>query len=241
MDFIILIVILIGIVVYYKYNSNNKNLEGFTNSGEMVLPDVYYINLVHRKDRKHHILNELNKIHYPKQYIHRIDAIKKRDGATGCGLSHIKALKLAKDQAHNHDYIMVLEDDFKWIYGGTYTLKVLEQALNQKVDWNVILLSCNGIYHKYNRYLGKVNNCQTASGYIIKTKYLDTLLKIWERDMDFRLRNNIDNKSKEYTETCIDQSWKRLQGDNWYITQPKLGLQVGSYSDIENGHVNYQV
>jgi hypothetical protein len=60
--------------------------------------------------------------------------------------------------------------------------------------------------------------------------------------MKFRLQhNNIikNNKGKEYTNTCIDESWKKLQHDKWFMTSPKLGLQIGSYSDIEFTYVDY--
>jgi len=236
---------LIPLIYYYYYN--NHYFETFVDKDQdkdkdvYNLPDLYYINLKHRTDRNKHILEQLDKINYPKSMIHRINATKHSDGATGCGLSHIKALTLAKNTKHQEDYIIIMEDDYKWIYDKDKTLDILNNALDQKVDWNVMLLSCNGHTDKYNDYLDKVTSCQTTSGYIIKIKYIDTLIKLWDTDMKFRLQHNISNKSKEYTPTCIDQSWKKLQNDKWFITNPKLGLQIDSYSDIECANVNYKV
>ena len=237
----IAICMLIPIIYYYYYN--NHYCETFVNVNlpDDMFPDLYYINLKHRTDRKKHILEQLSMINYPKTKIHRINATKNIDGATGCGLSHIKALTLAKNTQHKQDYIIILEDDYKWIYDMDKTMDILTNVFNQKVDWNVILLSCNGYADKYNDYLDKVSSCQTTSGYIIKTNYIDTLIKLWDKDMKYRLQHHINSKSKEYTPTCIDQSWKKLQHDKWFITNPKLGLQIDSYSDIEGGNVNYMV
>ena len=73
----------------------------------------------------------------------------------------------------------------------------------------------------------------------IKLKYIPILKELWENDMDYRMKNNLNKK--QFHETCIDQSWKTLQNDKWYITRPKLGKQIESYSDIENRNVNYNV
>ena len=166
----------------------------------------------------------------------RIDAIKHNDGA-GCGLSHIKALELAVCSHENkNDYIIILEDDFTWSHDKEKTLETLNNALNKKT-WNVILLAAaRGITIKHDKYVSKIKNCQTTSGYIIRIGYIPNLLKIWKKDMLHR------ESSKEYVhKTCIDQSWKQLQNDDWYITNPKLGFQMGSYSDIEKKYVKYGV
>ena len=222
---ILILVVLVIIIIYYQYRIQKK------------LPKLYYINLEHRKDRKTHILRQLKKIDYPQSHIHRIDAIKHDNGATGCGLSHIKALELAqKNHKNKRDYIIILEDDFTWIHDKNQTLKTLTHALNVS-DWNVILLACNGTTSGAdNKYVRKVNKCQTTSGYIIRIGYIPKLLKIWKKDMLHR------QYTKKYIpDTCIDMSWKKIQHEDWYITNPKLGYQMESYSDIENRKVNYHV
>ena len=132
-----------------------------------------------------------------------------------------------------------MEDDFEWKIKNPYY--ILRNALNSNINWNVILLSCNGKINEYNKNLQKVTRCQTASGYIIKVKYIPILLKIWERDMNYRLENNIKIGDKNYHKTCIDQSWKILQKDAWFSTNPIIGKQMNSYSDIENKVVDYGV
>lgn len=229
--FIIILIVLLITTLSIFSNSNRYKTSYF--------PNLYYINLKHRTDRKKHILKQLKMIHYPNNKIIRIDAIKNSNGATGCGLSHIKALKLALQQNKMNDYVIIMEDDFEWKVLNPYPIYL--NAINSNIDWNIILLSCNGRVIKYKKSLQRVKSCQTASGYIIKVKYIPTLLKIWERDMDFRLKNNIKNSDKRDHTTCIDQSWKILQKDKWFTTNPIIGKQMKSYSDIEKRVVNYKV
>lgn len=214
-----------------------KNNEKFDNYNKIEFPKLYYINLKSREDRKKNLLKQLSIINYPNNKINRIDAIKKKNGTTGCGLSHIKALKQALDENKINDCVIVMEDDFEWKIKNPYNK--IYNAINSGINWNVILLSCNGKTSKYSKNLQKVINCQTASGYIIKVKYIPILLKIWERDMDYRLKNTLNRYSN--SKTTIDQSWKVLQSDNWYSTNPIIGKQMKSYSDILKQKVDYGV
>jgi glycosyl transferase family 25 len=227
-------ILIILLLIFFIFSNNN--IEKFDN---IDFPKLYYINLENRKDRKKNLLKQLATINYPVNKIHRINAIKKSDGATGCGLSHIKALKLALKENKKSDCVIIMEDDFEWKIENPYY--ILSNALNSNINWNVILLSCNGKINTYDKNLQKVTKCQTASGYIIKVKYIPILLKIWERDMNYRLENNIKIGDKNYHKTCIDQSWKILQKDAWFSTNPIIGKQMKSFSDIENKMVNYGV
>ena len=132
-----------------------------------------------------------------------------------------------------------MEDDFQW--NNKNPFKKVHEAINSNTNWNVILLSCNGKINKYSKNLQKVIKCKTTSGYIIKVKYIPNLLKIWERDMNYRLKNNIKKSDKNNAETCIDISWLKLQKNNWFSTNPIIGTQMKSYSDIESRLVDYGV
>lgn len=235
----LLLFIVLGSIIYYLFN---KTKEIYTNL--LYNTNIYYINLQDREDRKQNLLKQLNKISIPSENIHRVDAIRYTPGSTGCGLSHIKALKNGLQEKNNNDFIIVLEDDFIWKYDSQTTINTLQNALKFK-DWNVILLSCNGHSKPFTTFLNKTEDCQTASGYIIKKTYIPVLLKIWEHDMDIKQKYNInkDHSYGKFTEhnTAIDQSWKQLQNDKWYTVNPVLGIQIESYSDIENKVVNYKV
>ena len=233
------IIIVVGLGIFYE----TINQENFTVNQDLqkLLPKLYYINLAHRQDRKTQLISQLKKIDYPEQNIIRINAILRDMGSTGCGLSHIKALEIALNQPHDLNYVLILEDDFIWKYGSSFTKHILRGALVSNVDWNVILLACNGDTHSYSKYLNKVKKCQTASGYLIKLDYIPKLLHIWKKDMEYREKHHIIKNSKVENKTCIDQSWKKLQHDNWFITKPILGKQGDSFSDIEKSYVRYGV
>ena len=226
-----LILLLISIIIIF-YIFKNK-YEYFNTKSYSILPEIYYINLENRKDRKKNILNQFKKINYPDNLIHRIDAIKKDDGHLGCGLSHIKTLKKILNKKNTLDYVMIVEDDFIWRIKPEAAKQKLINVLNTDFEWNVLLLDCWGKYNKYNNDLYKPKSCASTTSYIIKIKYINKLLDIWIPNKKKR-KNKIDTTGK----TCIDQSWKKLQDDKWYLIKPKLSKQLNDYSDILNKKTN---
>ena len=221
----------------YKYIAIYKK-ESFS---KYKYPTIYYINLKHRQDRLKHIVQQLDNIQYPLSKINRVDAIKHSNGSTGCGLSHIKALRTAMKNNNSNSIVIIMEDDFKWSLSNQQTKRILFNAIHNDIDWNVILLSCKGPKLKFHKYLQRVVSCQTASGYIIKVKYIPQLLNIWVKDMNFRLKYDIKINDPLNHRTCIDQSWKKLQHNKWFTTNPIIGSQIKSFSDIENKMVEYNV
>ena len=211
--------------------------EGYTDyrPNQSGLPHIFYINIAYRKDRKDRLLGELRKIRYPQNRIHRIDAVRKENGALGCGLSHIKALETI--QRMNLDVALVLEDDFMWKQSPTHVRDTLQQVLRDP-GWSMCLLTCNG-YTSIPRgeRLAQVKDCQTTSGYLVRKPYLDSLLSVWQGTVS-RPDNTDDPKASDIPANHIDQSWKSLQHEDpkqWVVTQPYLGYQGKSYSDIQKG------
>jgi len=62
----------------------------------------FYINLNERVDRMRHFENMKIKYHFLKN-IKRFPAIKNKNGAIGCGMSHIEALKNLQKYDDNDD------------------------------------------------------------------------------------------------------------------------------------------
>lgn len=218
-------------------NINYSNIS-YTNN----IP-IFYINLKHREDRNENIIKQLDLINYNKNNIFRIDAILHDSPATGCGLSHIKALKMAKEV--NCYYSIILEDDFIWENHkivNNFLYNIYNLDLNN-IKWNIICLSYNSkIKKKINNDFSILKNCQTTSGYIIKNSYIPTLLNLWEKTIDFRIKNNVNiNDQINHYNTCIDIAWKSLQDNYWLLTTPRLGKQMPSYSDIEHRFTDYKV
>ena len=222
----ILIIILVYIIIY----SRKRTCERFHK-----YPHLFYINLKHRKDRLKHVTKQLENVQYPTEYIHRVEATRKKNGALGCGLSHIDALEqLHKTLKGKHDYGIIMEDDFTWKNDLQTTRKMLKEIFElKKKDWNAILLTCNG-YAKKNKNEGilhQVGDCQTTTGYMIQKHYIPTLLRNFKECVN--QSTNVDEHKSIHTPIHhIDQYWKRLQKDKWYVTQPILGVQAQSWSDI---------
>lgn len=206
--------------------------EGYTN--EPVYFNVYYINIERRTDRREHFLSEIRKLEIPDTRIIRVHAIEHKIGTLGCLQSHIKALKTALNDEYS--CALICEDDFTFKHNTAEVREILQNAVQKcKIEWNVILFAINGTSVPTEcSFLNKVNDSQTASGYLIKKTYIPTLLSLWEELYD-RTKHYDTLPSRE--EHC-DIAWKKLQHDKWYVTNPVLGYQYASYSDIQKGFID---
>ena len=189
---------------------------------------VYYINIEHRTDRKTHIENELENTGI--ENYERIEAVYiPQFGALGCTESHIKTLeKFLKET--DEECVMILEDDFK------FTRDFKTEFKFPDFDWDVLMISGNVMDARGEGQFKKVFDAQTTSGYIVNRHFAPTLLKNFKDGRDLLEETKIREKF------CVDMYWKILQPvSNWYICEPKFGIQVPSYSDIENCFVEYKV
>jgi glycosyl transferase family 25 len=197
-------------------------------------PDIYYINLDHREDRRNHIMNQLKQINYPEHKIIRVSAIKTDFGGLGCGRSHIKALEhfLQTDK----DRCIILEDDFTF-YQNTehYFHQCIVRQEGLPENWDLVMLSSNTMSESpFSDKFKKCNDAQTASGYMIRKKFAPTLLE------NFKESNSRLSSGDSYEIYAIDQYWKKLQPhSNWFICHPKVGYQMEFYSDISKCVVNH--
>ena len=231
---IFLCIILIIFVIFCK----NRRKEPFT---QIEFPNVYYINLEKRKDRKKGLLKQLEKIGYPQEKIHRIDAIENKiNGHEGCRLSHIIALK--KFLKTNDSVALILEDDFQWDEPLEKTKKKLKKIISTQAEWDRFILSCR----KSTRRLRNdtfdykddslLNNsgevvlwCLNTSGYFVNRQEAKKLVQLWEL-------TPVTEYNQNYA--AIDQTWNQLN------TKRTKFLPVGhqrsnDFSDIESKKVFY--
>jgi len=206
----------------------HKRYEPFSNH---LIDKVVYINLDYRTDRRKEIESELNQkgIDYE-----RFSAIKDSNGAIGCCKSHLAVLKKARERGYKN--ILVLEDDFKFTVDTESFRRSIQQLL--QIPFNVCLLaySTNELYETEYPFLYKITNAQTTSGYLVHSRYYDTLIEQWEYGLQM-----FQETGDEQTYTC-DQSWKMLQEkDTWFCFHPRMGIQRESYSDIQKGKVSYGI
>ena len=199
---------------------------------------IFYINLEKRKDRREHIENLL-KDHDLFDISERYIAIETPDsGIIGCSQSHLNVLKLAKERRYKN--VLILEDDF--------TFLVTKQELESKIKYlfenysnydvcmlsHIIQKSCEIPEDEretlrdssQEQILRKVLNGQTASGYLVNSKFLDRLICLYEWSCPLLETTN------HHWLYANDMVWKGLQPENrWYYFIPSLGKQIDSYSD----------
>lgn len=190
---------------------------------------VYYINLDHRTDRKQHIEEQL-KNQGITDY-ERINAVYvPYFGALGCTFSHIKTLEKFINEDEEHEVCVIFEDDF------IFTRDFSEFKFPD-FDWDVIMLSGNVLESReHSDGFKKVIDAQTTSGYIVHKKFAPVLLKNFHEGKEMLIKTRVREKFS------LDMYWKILQPvSNWYVCDPKFGVQVPSYSDIENWFSNYGV
>ena len=192
---------------------------------------AFYINLEHRKDRKQHVESELMKIGITGT---RFDAIKLKNGAIGCSMSHLKCLETAKKLGLSH--ILILEDDIHFLQPNVF-IKQLNYFLSNHILWDVLLISGNNMppYINIDDSCVKVTQCQTTTGYLVKSHYFDTLIHNIKEGINLLLKN-----PEKHVIYAIDKYWFQLQKrDLWYLIIPLTVVQREDYSDIEKRHTNY--
>jgi GR25 family glycosyltransferase involved in LPS biosynthesis len=198
-----------------------------------LIKNTLYINLEHRKDRLMHVTKELEKIGIQGE---RFNAVKTKNGAIGCTMSHIKCLELAKER--NYETVFICEDDITFTNPQVLLDSLQNFYENTSIQWDVLLIGGNNVppYEKTTDYCIRVSNCQTTTGYIVKNSYYDVLIQNFRESVQGLLKN--PNNKQQY---ALDMYWKQLQRINrWYMLFPFTVVQCESYSDIEERVVDYR-
>jgi len=187
----------------------------------IIVMHAFYINLDRRTDRRAEIEQEFAD---KGVVLERFPAIEYTPAAIGCNLSHIEVLKLAK--ARGYPSVMIFEDDFQFLVD-TQTWDQLIARLPTSYD--VVMLSYNMIASTpHDEIFNRVQDVQTASGYVVHSRFYDTLLARWEE----ATRLFIESPHLDWI-YITDQSWKPLQPSaEWYAYVMRIGKQRNSFSDL---------
>lgn len=195
---------------------------------------IFYINLDERADRKEEIESELTTYDL-LDHSERIQAFyTPGQGILGCTMSHLKALKLAKERKYKN--VLILEDDFQF----TITKEELDNQLTalfeQGPEFDVCMISFNiqqSIPTEY-PFLQKVIKAQTASGYIVSESLYDSIIELYEWAIPLL------DQTREHWNYANDQCWKLLQpNSNWYAFTNRCGKQRPGYSDNSERFEDY--
>lgn len=211
-----------------RFETRVKDLQYPLNNGTTIFQ--VYINLDHRADRKEQIEAELHRMNIAPFL--RFPAIKQKQGAIGCTLSHIECLKQGIQSGADH--IWVFEDDFLL----TIAPELLQQIIQCVMETNYdVFLPGYCIHNKLNTHLvslnhklfKKIKNAQCTHSYLVNKKYATKLLHNFEKGLKKLI------KTKHEPKFALDQYWKKLQVNDMWIAYANsvCGIQRPSYSDIE--------
>jgi len=195
------------------------------------IKNAFYINLLSRPDRKKHVEDQLEKIGIKAE---RFNAIKLKNGAVGCSMSHLKCLEIAR--TNNWDHVLIVEDDILFLNPALFIHKLNEFLSNHK-NFDVLLFAGNNMppYVTIDNSCVKVSKCQTTTGYLVKSHYYDTLIHNYKEGI-----KKLMNEPLKHAIYAIDKYWFRLQEkDKWYLIIPLSVTQREDYSDIEKKRTNY--
>jgi len=233
-----------SLIYQYKYKFKTKfKVQTFTD----IVSNGFYLNLEHREDRNENIKREIENLpisisrinaHAPEdsvveQLINESNIIfteidlKVAKSRFGCTMSHLEAIKRAKD--NNWDSVLVLEDDCKFI--DSRLLSILDRAaseLSYLPKWDMLFLGTNAMAPiiQCSPHLGILTGAFCAHAYIVSKHFYDTILNFdW----------------KQYL--ILDQYYLDLQirsSHNIYTVLPLVATQRPSYSNITQQHENYE-
>ena len=197
------------------------------------LKHTLFINLENRTDRLEHVTKQLGSLGLNAE---RVNACKTDVGAIGCTLSHIKCLELAKKRGY--EQVFICEDDITFLDPALFKSSLEKFANNRELDWDVLIIGGNIVppYDVIGDYCVRVGECQTTTGYVVRSHYYDVLINNF-RDSVKNLIQDPENK-KTY---ALDIYWKRLQkSGRWYMIFPLTVVQYDTYSDIEEKYTDYR-
>ena len=194
---------------------------------------AFYINLETRPDRRVHVEKQMQLLGIPAE---RFNAIKLKNGALGCSMSHLKCLEMAKQNGWDH--ILIVEDDILFIDPSLFKAQMNLFLKNHSSEFDVVLVAGNNVppYQPVDDSCIKIRNCQTTTGYLVRSHYYDTLIQNVKEGIQHLMKNQ-----DHHTMYAIDKYWFRLQErDNWFLVIPLSVIQREDYSDIEKRTANYK-
>jgi GR25 family glycosyltransferase involved in LPS biosynthesis len=198
---------------------------------------IVYINLNKREDRREKITQELDNFGLTYE---RFEAIETPGfGILGCGLSHLKVLENARADITIQN-ILILEDDFTFLVTKEEFYKEIksffELELSKSFDVCFISYAIYGEIELDNGIVNRTLRSGTASGYIVNSRYFDTLIEL------LRYSTEMLAKTKEHWHYANDIVWYSLQAkDNWYYFKKRLGKQAADFSDNTGAFADYGV
>jgi len=201
---------------------------------------ILYINLEHRTDRREEIERELARMDLTDK-AERFEATYiKEQGILGCTISHMEAIRLAKNRGYKN--VLILEDDFEFLLEKDVVESRLETFFRSKLGRNYdVCMLCFGLMRESENpmeecdLVKRVIEAQNAAAYIVQEKYYDVIIELYERIIPLL------QETKAHWLYANDQAWKNLQEkDRWYHFIERFGKQRAGYSDNSCEYMDYK-
>ena len=179
------------------------------------ITNVVFINLDSRTDRRTHFESQFGNIRLGLQP-QRFAAIRNADGAIGCSMSHVACMEMAIK--NKWDHVLVCEDDATIINPGQLVDQVNHFFNRFNDSWDVLLLAGNNYqpFRQESPEAVRVANCQTATAYLVRRPYFETLLANFREGL-----GELKAEPTKQPKYAIDQYWKLLQRTGrWYLIVP---------------------
>ena len=188
----------------------------------------FYINLDKRTDRREQFESECAKMGIE---VERFPAVPHSTPPIGCSRSHRDVLRIAKERGYPR--VVIFEDDFEFLVSPEEYRNILA---NLPEDYDVVMLSYDlQRSEPYSDRFGRVLEVQSASGYVVSSKFYDTLLSTWDTAIE-----RFEEHPYCHWLYINDQSWKPLQPNSrWYYSTTRVGKQRPSWSDLSQAFVDY--
>lgn len=197
--------------------------------------DGYYINLINRKDRNKHFINNIKKYDFFKN-LNRYDAIYDKDiGAIGKVKSHINVLELCIKT--DGDYFLIVEDDLKIINEDNLNsfFNKFNNIKNNK-NWDLITLTPYGntIYTEHINNFYRIKDTITTTGYIIKKDKIPILINNFYESL------NLLVSTANIEKYILDKYWFKIQDKlKFFYLKDIFASQLIGYSDVKKCNINY--
>ena len=223
------------------------------------LDAIIYINLENRSDRKDLLMQELEKLNTNMGKVHKVSGVyMPKNGHKGCVQSHILALNMIK--MNKWDRVLILEDDAELdmspVTINNIINKSLEELDNKHPEWNVIMLAtANKVLDNSSNKtipieittddgttiplkIEKLKTATTASAYIVKNTYVDTILNLFNN-----CNNNMSPEKlngNDFEQWALDQKWFDIQmKDKWFCFDKDIIKQRAIWSTTQTNVGKY--
>lgn len=184
------------------------------------MDNIYCINLKHRTDKLEALKANIKKFNIDCK-LNVVEAIEKKDGRLGCGLSHLKIINMAKQ--NNWDKVIVIEDDCEFNENSN---EIFNRSMKDLPgDCDIFL----GGAHKI-RIVQKINSTNLFE----LKKFKGTHFIMYNR--------SVYDKVLEYKQGDIDRFLSVIinkKNIKIYTCNPMIAVQADGVSDISHKYMNF--